>query len=396
VSEVAVTPRDRVEAAICVALARLPLAVQRLLVGAPIRIDGLELHPTSQLLVKLERLAKVPPVESLPVADARAQVGRQAALLTGRKLPLARVEDVAIPGPAGDIPARLYAPTAAAPTSPAEGFDPPGDANPSSGARSAATRALDEGLSRPGDANPSSASPGGLLVYYHGGGHVIGTLDTHDSACRFLATHAGVGVLSVDYRLAPENPYPAAVDDSIAALAWAAENAERLGFDPARIAVGGDSAGGNLAAVVALAAKAGEAPPPVFQLLIYPVCDYVEKRPSYETFRAGFLLTAAEMDWFRDHYLPDRDAAHEWRASPLRAPDLSGLPPAYVLTAGFDPLRDEGEEYARALAAAGVPTALRRHDGLLHSFVNQTALHRGAHDAMLEAAGALRLGLAPR
>jgi acetyl esterase len=350
VSGVAVTPRDRVEAAICVALAKLPLAAQRAIGGTPIRIDGLELHPTSQLLVKLERLAGVPPVESLPVADARAQVGRQAATLTGRKLPLPRVEDVAIPGPAGEIPARLFA-------------------------------------SDPAD---------GLLVYYHGGGHVIGTLDTHDSACRFLAVHAGVGVLSVDYRLAPEHPYPAAVDDSIAALGWASENAERLGFDSARIAVGGDSAGGNLAAVVALAAKAGEAPMPAFQLLIYPVCDYVEKRRSYELFREGFLLTAAEMDWFRDHYLPDRDAAREWRASPLQAPDLSGLPPAYVLTAGFDPLRDEGEEYARALAAAGVPTALRRHDGLLHSFVNQTSLHRGAHDAMLEAAGALRLALAPR
>ena len=394
-SGVAITPRDRVEAAICVALAKLPLAAQRAIGGTPIRIDGLELHPTSQLLVKLERLAGVPPVESLPVADARAQVGRQAATLTGRKLPLARVEDHAIPGPAGEIPARLYAPSAAPRARPDVGLWPPGDANPSSGAEGRPSPRRDVGLWPPGDANPSSASAGGLLVYYHGGGHVIGTLDTHDSACRFLAVHAGAGVLSVDYRLAPEHPYPAAVDDSIAALGWASENAERLGFDPARIAVGGDSAGGNLAAVVALAAKAGEAPMPAFQLLIYPVCDYVEKRPSYETLREGFLLTAAEMDWFRDHYLPDRDAAREWRASPLRAPDLSGLPPAYVLTAGFDPLRDEGEDYARALAAAGVPTALRRHDGLLHSFVNQTSLHRGAHDAMLEAAGALRLALAP-
>jgi acetyl esterase len=394
-SGVAVTPRDRIEATICVALAKLPLAAQRAIVGTPIRIDGLELHPTSQLLVKLERLADVPRVENLPVADARAQVSRQASLLTGRKLPLPRVEDVAILGPAGTIPARLYAPFAPRPR-PDEGSAPLGAANPSSAGASAAAPASYEGLTPLGAANPSPASPGGLLVYFHGGGHVIGTLDTHDSACRFLATHAGVGVLSIDYRLAPEHPYPAAVDDSIAALAWASENAERLGFDPARIAVGGDSAGGNLAAVVTLAAKAGEVPMPAFQLLVYPVCDYVEKRPSYETFGEGFLLTAAEMDWFRDHYLADRDAAHEWRASPLQAPDLSGLPPSYVLTAGFDPLRDEGEAYASALTAAGVPTALRRHDGLLHSFVNQTAIHRGAHDAMLEAAGALRLALAPR
>ncbi|HWM09581.1 MAG TPA: alpha/beta hydrolase [Solirubrobacteraceae bacterium] len=352
-SDLAVTPRDRLEAAICIALAKLPLPAQRLIGGAPIRLDGLELHPTSQLLVKLESLADVQGYERLTPAEAREQTGKQAALLTGRKLPLPRVEDVIVPGPAGDIPARLY------------GRAP-----------------------HPGD--------GGLLVYYHGGGHVIGTLDTHDSACRFLAVHSGAGVLSVDYRLAPEHPYPAAVDDSVAALAWAFENAERLGFDPARIAVGGDSAGGNLAAVVAIAAKLGDTPPPVFQLLIYPVCDYVEKRKSYETFAEGFLLTRAEMDWFRDHYLPEPDAAREWRASPLRAPDLSGVAPAYVLTAGFDPLRDEGEEYAGLLRAAGVPTALRRHDGLLHSFVNQTALHRGAHDAMLEAAGALRLGLASR
>jgi acetyl esterase len=349
-----ISPRERLEAAFAIALAKLPLAVQRRLGGTPIAIEGMRLHPTSQLLVKLEALAGVPGYEALSPAEAREQTAKQAALLTGRRLPLARVADLAIPGPAGEIPARLYAPAA-----------------------------------RPGAA-------GGLLVYYHGGGHVIGSLDTHDSACRFLAVHAGVGVLAVDYRLAPEHVYPAAVDDSVAALAWAAENAARLGFDPARIAVGGDSAGGNLAAVVAIAAKLGEAPAPAFQLLIYPVCDYVDKRPSYETFREGFLLTEAEMDWFRGHYLPDRDAAHEWRASPLRAPDLSGLPPAYVLTAGFDPLRDEGEEYAAALAACGVPTALRRHDGLLHSFVNQTALHRGAHDAMLEAAGALRLALAPR
>ncbi len=348
-----ITPRDRLEAAIAVGLAKLPLPAQRLLGGTPTEIEGLRLHPTSQLLVKLQALSGLQPRNELTPSEARAQTALQAALLTGPKLSLARVEDLAIPGPAGEIPARLYAPA------------------------------------------PSPDS-GGLLVYYHGGGHVIGDLDSHDSACRFLATHAGVGVLAVDYRLAPEHPYPAAVDDSVAALAWAAENAERLGFDPRRIAVGGDSAGGNLAAVVALAAKVGDAPAPAFQLLIYPVCDYVEKRRSYVTFSDGFLLTADDMDWFRDHYLPEPDAAYEWRASPMRAPDLSGLPPAYVLTAGFDPLRDEGEEYAALLRAAGVPTALRRHEGLLHSFANQTALHRGAHDAMLEAAGALRLGLAPR
>jgi acetyl esterase len=351
VGALAITPRDRLEAAIAVGLAKLPLPAQRLLGGRPIEVEGMRLHPTSQLLAKLAGLSGLQPRSELTVSEARDQAALQATLLTGRPLPLPRVEDLKIPGPAGEIPARLYAPAPA----------------------------------------PDS---GGLLVYYHGGGHVIGDLDTHDSACRFLATHAGVGVLAVDYRLGPEHPYPAAVDDSVAALAWAAENAQRLGFDPARIAVGGDSAGGNLAAVVAIAAKLGDAPAPAFQLLIYPVCDYVEKRRSYETFAEGYLLTAGDMDWFRDNYLPEPDAAHEWRASPVRAPDLSGLPPAYVMTAGFDPLRDEGEEYAELLRAAGVTVALRRHEGLLHSFANQTALHRGAHDAMLEAAGALRLGLA--
>jgi len=361
VADVSVTARERLEAGIAVGLARLPLAAQRALGGRPIEVEGMRLHPTSQLLVKLDGLSEAAGYDALSPDQARRQTRVRAALLTGPRLALARVEDHSIPGPAGAVAARLYAARAAGAPDPAD--DPAG---------------------------------GGLLVYFHGGGHVIGDLETHDSACRFLAHQAGVGVLSVDYRLAPEHPYPAAADDAVAALAWAAENAERLGFDAARIAVGGDSAGGNLAAVAALAAQAGEAPAPAFQLLIYPVCDLAEKRPSYTTFSTGYLLTEAEMDWFRGHYLPDADAAHEWRASPLRAPDLSGLPPAYVLTAGFDPLRDEGEAYAHALAAAGVPTALRRHDGLLHSFANQTALHRGARDAMAAAAGALRVGLAAR
>jgi len=349
-----IATRERVEAAIALAAMRLPRPLQRLLVGRPTRVDGLELDVSSQMLVTLERAAGVTPVESLAVDAARTQAIHQAELLTRPSSPtLARVEELDIPGLAGAIGARLYVP------------EPDPDA-------------------------------GGLLVYYHGGGHVIGNLDTHDSACRFLAHAAGVGVLSVDYRLAPEHPFPAAVEDAVAALAFASVEAERLGFDNRRIAVGGDSAGGNLAAVATLAAKAGEAPMPAFQLLIYPVCDYVEKRPSYELFPTGYLLTAAEMDWFRDHYLPDPKLRQSWRASPLRAPDHSGVAPAYLLTAGFDPLRDEGEEYARVLRAAGVPVALRRHEGLLHSFANQTAFNRPARDAMLEAAGALRVGLASR
>jgi acetyl esterase len=349
-----VTPREQVEGAIARTLLRLPLPVQRLLVGSPTRIEGLELHPTSQLLLLLERLSgeQSNAAENPSPEEARELTRRQARSVSGRPIAVARVEAVEIPGPAGPIGGRLYIPHAA-------------------------------------------PDAGGLLVYYHGGGHVKGDLDTHDTTCRFLASEASVGVLSVDYRLAPEHPFPAAADDAVAALRFAFEHAEAMGFDPRRIAVGGDSAGGNLAAVATLAAKAGEAPVPAFQLLIYPVCDFSEKRPSYKTFSEGFYLTEADMDWFRGHYLPDEDAARDWRASPLLAPDFSDLPPAFVLTSGFDPLRDEAEEYAEKLRAAGVTVSLRRHEGLLHSFANQVAVNRAARDAMLEAAGALRLGLAP-
>lgn len=349
-----VTARERVEGAIGRALLRLPGPVHRVLAGTPVRIDGLELDPTSQFLLVLEKLSgtKSDAGAELSPVRARAITSRQARAIAGRPIELPRVEAVEIPGPAGSIAGRLYVPE-------------------------------------------RDADFGGLLVYFHGGGHVKGDLDTHDTTCRFLAKHSGVGVLAVDYRLAPEHPFPAATEDAVAALRFAFENAERLGFDPVRIAVGGDSAGGNLAAVAALAAKAGEAPMPAFQLLIYPVCDYSRKRRSYELFREGFYLTEADMNWFREHYLAGPEMERSWRASPLLAPDHSGLPPAYVLTAGFDPLRDEAEEYAERLRTCGVPVALRRHDGLLHSFANQVAVNRPARDAMLEAAGALRLGLAP-
>jgi acetyl esterase len=347
--------RERVEGAIGRALLRLPQAVQRPLVGKPVELDGLTLDTTSQLVLLLERLSgtKSDPGVQLSPPAARAVTSRQARAIAGRRIELPRVESLELPGAAGPIGGRLYVP------------EPGPDA-------------------------------GGLLVYLHGGGHVKGDLETHDTTCRFLALHSGAGVLAVDYRLAPEHPFPAAADDAVAALRFAFDTAEPLGFDRARIAVGGDSAGGNLAAVATLAAKAGEVPMPAFQLLIYPVCDLSQKRRSYEIFSDGFYLTEADMDWFRDHYLADPAAASDWRASPLLATDFSGLPPAYVLTAGFDPLRDEGEEYAERLKTSGVPVALRRHDGLLHSFANQTAVNRPARDAMLEAAGALRLGLAGR
>jgi acetyl esterase len=236
--------------------------------------------------------------------------------------------------------------------------------------------------------------PAPLLVYFHGGGWVIGSLDTHDGLCRFLAAAAGTAVLSIDYRLSPEHPFPAAVEDSWAGFSWAAENAAALGVDPARIAVGGDSAGGNLAAVVSLLARGAGGTTPAMQLLIYPVTDSAGELPSRRLFAEGFMLTKEDMDLFEGHYLPPGTDAHDPRVSILEIEDLSGLPPAYVTTAGFDPLRDEGEAYALRMREAGVKVALRRHPGLIHGFANDTAVSRTARGAMLEAAGALRMGLA--
>src|SRR4051812_6049769 len=238
---------------------------------------------------------------------------------------------------------------------------------------------------------PGIPDPSPLLVYFHGGGYVCGDLDTHDSACRFLAAGAELRVLSVDYRLAPEHPFPAAVEDGLAALRFASDNAKSLGAGP--IAVGGDSAGGNLAAVVAQEAR-GEEHAPAVQLLIYPVTDWSRKAESYRLFREGFFLTEAEMDWYRAHYLPgDPGAARDPRASPLLADDLTGVAPACVVVAGFDPLRDEGIAYARRLEEAGVPTALRVYWGLVHGFVNATAVGRSPAAAMREVVETLRKGL---
>jgi acetyl esterase len=270
--------------------------------------------------------------------------------LQGPPTPLPVVRDVAIAGAAGTIPARLYRP------------------------------------SRDGTLS--------LLVYFHGGGWVIGNLEGYDNVCSDLAAEAGCAVLSIDYRLAPEHRFPAAADDCFAATAWARINAAALGIDPARLAVGGDSAGGNLAAVVALMARDRGGPPVRFQLLVYPVTCGRMDTPSYRDNAEGYLLTQAAMVWFWNHYTPhaaDRELPY---AAPLRAADLGGLPPALVLTAEFDPLRDEGEAYAARLRAAGVPTTLRRYDGQIHGFFTMGALVDRARAALDETAAALRAALA--
>ena len=327
----------------------------RAIFGKPPQLDGQTLSTETHALLKLAKLAGSEGFFSgRSVEEARVQARYEAKVIERRPpIPMTEVRAVDVPGPGGPMPSRLYV------------------------------------------ATPSPAGePAPLLVYYHGGGWVIGDLDTHDGVCRLLAAAAGVRVLSIGYRLAPEHPFPEPIEDAFAAFEWAVANAEALGADPERIAVGGDSAGGNMAAVVSHMAVAGGGAKPAMQLLIYPVTDSADDTRSRELFSDGFILTKADMDKFEAAYLPPGTDASDQRISILNCPDLRGLPTAYVATAGFDPLRDEGEAYALKMRDCGVRVALRRHPGLVHSFANQTPVNATALGAMLEAAGALRLGLA--
>jgi acetyl esterase len=338
------------------AVCGMPPRLQRRLLGPPPRLDGQVLASDIHALLKLSELVGDDsftggrsPVE----ARVHARVGAETTRARP-PIPMARVEGRSIPGQGGPLPARLYV---------------------------------------PGGLEAETEAP--LLLFFHGGGWVIGDLDTHDGVCRFLAAKGGVKVLAIDYRLSPEHSFPAAVEDAWAAWSWALANPAELGVDPARIAVGGDSAGGNLAAVVSLLARAGGGPLPAMQLLLYPPTDAAADLPSRTLFAEGFMLTKGDMDTWQGLYLPPGTNAADPRASILLASDLSGLPPAYVTTAGFDPLRDEGEAYALRMREAGVRVALRRHPGLIHGFVSFTAISRTSRAAMLEVAGALRMGLAP-
>jgi len=278
--------------------------------------------------------AGVAPLGTLPPIEARA-----ASL--ARRVPPRRPEDVhhvedrVVPGPAGDLPVRIYRPS-----------DEPG-------------------------------LP--LLVWFHGGGWVIGDLGTVDLSLRKIANGAQCVVVSVDYRLAPEHPFPAAVEDAFAATCWAAEHASELRADRNRLAVGGESAGGTLATVVALLARGTSGPRIAHQTLVYPVTNHDFSTPSYAENAEGYLLTRQAMDWFWGHYLGADGDGSDWRASPLRAKSLAGLPPAHILTMEFDPLRDEGEAYAARLQDAGVPVVLSRYEGAIHgSFTMPEVLDDGA------------------
>ena len=244
---------------------------------------------------------------------------------------------------------------------------------------------------RPAGVAATTLLPG--LVYFHGGGWVIGDLDTHDVLCRQLTAEAGITVASVDYRLAPEHKFPAAVDDAWEATRWVSASAERLGIDARRLAVGGDSAGGNLAAVVALLARDAGGPSIAYQALLYPVTDLDAESRSYTDFADGYMLTRDSMRWFAAQYLAAKDQATDWRVSPLRAATLAGLPPALIVTAGFDPLRDEGEAYARRLRDADVRADYACYGGMLHGFVGMGRLLDSGNRAVSHIAASLREAL---
>jgi len=301
----------------------------------------------------LKQLAEAggPALNELSPAEAR-QTALQMAALGGEAEPVASVVDRTIPGPAGEIPVRIY--------------------------------------------TPEGEGPFPVLLYFHGGGWVIGSPDAVHATCALLANRAGAVVVSVDYRMAPEHKFPAAAEDCYAAAAWVAENAPSLNGDPRRIAVAGDSAGGNLAAVVALMAREKGFPQLAYQVLIYPVTDRNFETASYRQNGADYFLTTAMMEWFWNHYINSEADGSDWRASPLRSADASNLPPAFVITAEFDPLRDEGEAYARKLAEAGNIVTVKRYLGQIHGFCTLLGAMPAGRRALEEAAAHLRLAFAAR
>jgi acetyl esterase len=302
-----------------------------------------------QLLRQLEK-ARVQPFFQLSPAEARAQMLLGSRFL-GPSEPVHHIEDRELPGEDGTVPVRVY---------------------------------------RPG---PESGLP--IVVFLHGGGWVTGSIETHDGYCRALANRAGVLIVSVEYRLAPEHKFPAAVTDAFAATRWVAEHAAELGGDAARLAVMGDSAGGNLAAAVTLSARQAGTPRLRYQVLVYPVLDYQFDTGSYRENAEGYHLTRQDMIWSWRHYLQNELDGFSPLASPLQAPDLGGLPPALIVTAEFDPLRDEGEAYARRLAEAGVAVQLRRYDGMIHGFARRFIQLDRARGALDEVAQSLRAALIP-
>jgi acetyl esterase len=289
------------------------------------------LDPKAQALLDARNALGNPPYRTMTVEAVRAMTIQQSAALNKRKIPLPGVDDRTIPGPAGPLPVRVY--------------------------------------------TPEGTGPFPVVVFFHGGGFVICDLDTHDALARALCRASGSIVLSVDYRLAPEHKFPAAVDDAVAATRWAMEHADAIGGDPSRVVVAGDSAGGCLATVACFRLRDEGGPLPRGQALLYPITTcHLDTTPSYRTFGDGYGLTRDSMLWFLGHYLPDPGLADDPSASPLLARDLRGLPPALIVTAGYDLLRDEADLYAARLLDAGVPTTVIPFDGMIHGFVRYVGI----------------------
>ncbi len=312
------------------------------------------INPDAGKVVELIKASGRPPYPTVGHIEARRLYTASRAILQHDPAPIAETRDLTADGPAGPIPLRLYRGTG----------------------------------TEPGKALPT-------LIYYHGGGWVLGDIASHDGVCRDIANAAMCAVVSVDYRVAPEHKFPAAADDAIAAAEWIAKNAAGLGIDASRLAVGGDSAGGNLSAVVALHARDTGAFKLKLQALIYPSADMTTVYPSYETFAEQLPLTRVTMDWFIDLYLANRAVdSKDWRASPLRAKSLAGVAPAFVITAGLDPLRDEGELYASRLRDSGVPVTAKRFEGQIHGFISMGKIIEDAHVAVRDVAAELRKSFA--
>ena len=303
------------------------------------------LHPQVKKILEEAASLGLPAYQDLSPVEARKQM-LDLSLPVDPLLAVKKVENLMIPGPGGKIPIRLY--------------------------------------------YPSGDPPFAVLVYFHGGGWVIGDLDTHHGVCHALAKTSGCLVVSVDYRLAPEHCHPAAVEDAYAATNWVAENSDAIQADPDRFAVGGDSAGGHLAAVVALMARDRKGPRIDMQVLIYPITNYDFNTPSYIENKEGYMLTRDLMKWFWHHYIKDEGEAYHPYVSPLRAENLNDLPPALIITAEYDPLRDEGEAYGKKLQEAGVNATITRYPGMTHAFIRMFAVLDKAHEALGEVATTLK------
>lgn len=345
-------PRS-VERAVTCGVLSLPPAVLRHVVGAPRRSpDGLTMDLQLQVLLWLIDALKVPSFTARPVAEARRELDHVAPTLDVERARDVAAYDRSVGGAAGPLRARVYVPDAV-----------------------------------------RGPAPG--LVYFHGGGWVVGSIESHDRTCRALASRAGIVVISIEYRLAPEHPFPAAADDAIAATRWVLANAASLEMDPAAIAVGGDSAGGNLTAVACQALRHEERKP-AFQVLIYPGTDMTRSLPSHAMFTEGYFLSKAATDWYLDHYMQPGSDLRDLRASPLFADDLSGLPPALVITCGFDPLRDEGKAYADKMRAAGVEVESVCFEGQMHGVLMLGAALRDGARMLDLTANRLKAALSKR